>query len=326
MYWLDLAGGYFSNAGILESMKEMKKIGDAGMKYPIEYRPDVALLYSTESAYYLRENSRALTSISSFNLRCNAALAGLSYDQYLLEDILENNFPEYKCYIFINAFAPSPKIMDAINRKLKKNGAYLIWGYAPGMFKDGNISLENMKELTGFEFSIKMEETPLLLKTCDNENPILKGFKDKIFGASSKVGPFFYISGSDSLCLGKMQLSGLTGFALKKMNGWTSVYCAYPGMSPELFRNIFREAGCHIFTEGNDSIYYNGRFIGIYTSSHGRKNIFLPSKTNIYNVFHRKNIAYQTNFFEAELPAAKAELYFLGTEEEWNAFSAKIEN
>lgn len=77
---------------------------------------------------------------------------GAPCDFYLLDDIAHPNLPDYKLYIFPNAWYVTAEQRKSIHKKLARNKATALWLYAPGYLSPEGASVENMKALTGISF------------------------------------------------------------------------------------------------------------------------------------------------------------------------------
>ena len=118
----DLAGGWFDHPGIMEALRKTNLIGKFALTLPGFKRSRVAVLYCAESINRLAISNGTITDVLRNDLRRNLGWSGVTVDQYLLEDILQDNFPEYDCYILPNAYAPGEKVRQAIRNKLMKSG------------------------------------------------------------------------------------------------------------------------------------------------------------------------------------------------------------
>ncbi|MCX6984033.1 MAG: beta-galactosidase, partial [Lentisphaerae bacterium] len=305
MYFLDMNGGWFSNPGILEVIGDFQKIGDASIKFPGSHRPEVAIMYDTDSIYHINENSTPVTQMASLQLRQNLAFAGVNYDQYLLEDIVRDDFPAYKCYIIVNAFAPSKAVRKSVKDKLQKNNSIVVWAYGSGFFDENDkLSAESIRELTGIEYAVEMKEQVLMLKANDNE----------LVGASvSPVGPFAHVVDKNVEVLCKYNDTDKIAVAVKKLNGSVAIAAPVVSLSPKLWRDILGKHGVHIFTDGGDPVMYNGRFVGIHARNDGEKKVVLPQSVNICDAFTGKLIAENTDTVKINMPRGKTELFFLGS-------------
>ena len=308
----DLAGGWFDHPAIMEALRKTNLIGKFSLTLPGFKRGQAAVLYSTESIKRLAEGNNSITVPVRQDLRRNLGWSGITSDQYLLEDILQDNFPEYDCYILPNVYAPSEKVRKAIREKLMKKGKLVIFGYAPGAFREnsGKIDLKAMKELTGITFAC----------APDKFTRTVASGKVK-FGSGGKFGPAFYVNDKSAKALGQFVGTNKVAFASKKLaSGANVVVTMVPEMTPQIYREIFRKNGIHIFTEKDDPVYYDGRFIAIHANSSGKKQLTLPENGNWFDLFRRKKVAENSKNFTIEMERGQTEIYFIGSDADFQLY------
>ncbi|MBQ4329799.1 MAG: hypothetical protein IJC27_08735 [Lentisphaeria bacterium] len=196
IYTCDLTGNSYRNQGLLDTGKILL---DAFKKdfAPAEVRkPEVALLYSIDSLPYLIEKNQEITNASSYLLRISTGKSGAMTDAYLLEDIQLDKFPvsQYKCFVIVNGFYLKPEIRKAIEEKLCKNGATVVFTPGAGIFKDNKLSAENMKALTGFDFQPTGKKMPFAPVDMGNKPYVEKKYPDcrKIYLSTTELTPALY--------------------------------------------------------------------------------------------------------------------------------------
>ena len=74
---------------------------------------------------------------------------GVAYDSYDLADIGDPRLPDYKVYVFPNAFTLSEAQRETIKQKVRRAGKTAIWLYAPGYYRNGEGAAVHIEELTG---------------------------------------------------------------------------------------------------------------------------------------------------------------------------------
>ena len=308
----DLAGGWFDHPAIMEALRKTNLIGKFALTLPGFKRGQAAVLYSTESIKRLAESNNTITVPIRQDLRRNLGWSGITSDQYLLEDILQDNFPEYDCYILPNVYAPSEKVRKAIREKLMKKGKLVIFGYAPGAFREnaGKIDLKAMKELTGITFACAPDKFTRTVASA--------GVK---FGSGGKFGPAFYVNDKSAKAMGQFVGTNKVAFASKKVaSGANVVVTMVPEMTPHIYREIFRKNGIHVFTESADPVYYDGRFIAIHANSSGKKVLTLPENGNWFDLFRRKKVAENSKSFTFEMERGQTEIYFIGSDADFQRY------
>jgi hypothetical protein len=252
IYTCDLTGNSYRNQGLIDTGKLMNDLFRENFNPAKIRKPEAALLYSIDSLPYLVENNSEITNASSYLLRINTGKSGAQCDTYLLEDILENNFPadQYKCFVIINGFYLKPEIRRAIENKLCKNGATVVFTPGAGIIKDKKLSPESMKEVTGFDFVKVDEKIP---------------FKPA-------------------------ELTGIRAYVEKKYSNHRKIYLSSTQLTPELYREIFADSGVHIWITSNDTVTTNGTVCFIHAASAGEKEIFLPFPAEVTDLITGKKI------------------------------------
>ncbi|MFZ2641189.1 MAG: hypothetical protein WA117_09355, partial [Verrucomicrobiia bacterium] len=207
--------------------------------------------------------------------------SGAPWDFCLLSDIGDARLPDYKLYVFLNAFRVDAARREAILRKLKRNNATALFVYAPGYFDAEGVSLNNMRSLTGIHIA-KDDAEGVPQVTLDG---------DIVVGAKNlKVSPLFYADDPDAQVIGRLVGSQRAGLVVKKMDGWKSVYSAAMALPPSLMRRIAREAGVHIWLESDDALYTDGQFLGVHAATDGAKRVLLPSNCTAANAITGKDV------------------------------------
>ena len=78
--------------------------------------------------------------------------------------------------------------------------------------------------------------------------------------------------------------------------------------APEL-RSLWRKAGVHIYADSDDVIYAGNGWLSLHTANGGRKQISLPSLSNIINPLNGKTVAESTTSFEVEMAAGETRIF-----------------
>jgi hypothetical protein len=99
---------------------------------------------------------------------------------------------------------------------------------------------------------------------------------DKPLGADHAVAPIFYADDPEARVVGRLQGSNRAGLVVKRRDGWTGVYSAAMTLPPGLLRNLAREAGVHLWSETDEALYTDGRFLSLHASADGDKVLYLP--------------------------------------------------
>ena len=100
---------------------------------------------------------------------------GAPFEQLLLEDLARPDLPAYKLYVMANCFYLSNAERALVDRVVKRNGATVLWIYAPGYLDDRTASLANMHALTGIRFGMSDVHDELNVALTDFDHAITSG-------------------------------------------------------------------------------------------------------------------------------------------------------
>lgn len=267
---------------------------------------EIALIYDEESTKVI-SNASTKALIPYFR-DYELARIGAGVDQYYHDDMSLSNMPDYKLYVFFNTFVLNDSERKAILTKLQKNNATAIWIYAPGIINpdyDPKFDVENMNQLTGFDFAMEMGVFNPKYKFNNIHHPISQGLDPhKLFGYESSpyynnivMGsgqpvhynfPLFYIKDKDAEILANYAESGHPAVAFKRADGYNSLYHGSKIISHELVRSVAKYAGCHIYSDNDNVVYASDSFLTVHASYSGECKIKFKELTSPYEVYEKK--------------------------------------
>ena len=151
--WWFLLGGNasFSSPEMMESIKigaeeEFRTLATA------KWRPAEVAVFTAADEYA----TSYCTHAKEFRLQCKEYLhrhilpaCGVPFDSYELSDIGDSRLPDYKIYLFPNAFTLSEEMRKKIKEKVRRAGKTAIWVYAPGYYRNGIGDKANVEDMTG---------------------------------------------------------------------------------------------------------------------------------------------------------------------------------
>jgi hypothetical protein len=278
--WFDMAGGWFSDPQILSQMRRAMAISQASLSGRQPFAPEIGVFVDPESFFWMRPTMANAALV--LNQVVTMPQSGAPWDFCLFEDIGEPWMPDYKFYIFLNAFYVDAAHREAIHAKLRHNGATALFVYAPGYLSSQGESLEAMQALTGIKLAKEDREgRPQIL--LDAADPWAQGLPaDKPLGAEHlTVAPRFYATDPQARVAGRLIDGGQPGLVAKKQDGWTSIYSAAMQLPSGLIRSLARSAGVHVWLESDDALYTDGQFLGVHAAADGEKTIRLPRKSKV---------------------------------------------
>lgn len=321
IWWLVNKGAVLTDLepAFTPMLKHFQEIGEFVLQTDRTLSAEIAVLLDDESFFY-----QTVKNDLDFPLIFKQRLTGLArmgapYDVYLLDDFLQGSLRPYKLYIFLNAFRLDDSRREALKKELRRDGRVAVWIYAPGYINE-TFGLENMADLTGFQFAKNEHPWPSYLYFSQFEHPITANLtQDLIWGTDSRLGPQFYIDDSDAEILGQVVFAQGTckpGFGIKTFSEWTSIYCAVPNIPAPVLREMARFAKVHLFGEKGDILYATSNLLGVHTLSGGGRTFYLPKNVEVvYDLFEKKVIAKNVGRFHVSLTPATTSLYYTGRED-----------
>lgn len=306
-WWFDQhhGGGRYKSEVCYKLIEKQQKI--ARYAYSLDRRKgcEVACIYDVDSMAISSHQTctESIKVMKNYEMNC----VGVPFDQYFLDDIAD--IPDYKLYIFFNAYSLSDEKRKKIKEKLTKNHATALWMYAPGLInpdKDKKIDPRHMEEITGIRMGMRNEKYGAKFKLSDMTHPITSALeKGHVYGQLDKplrmnsnsyqehqtpsyLYPLIYADDKDATVLGRFCNTKLPAFVIKECDDFISVFCGTKLLQGEVIRSIARFAGCHIYTEGNDVLYANRNFITIHAARAGCKHIKLRECCHPYELYEER--------------------------------------
>ena len=289
--FFDMAGGWFSDPTLLSQMGLARRTMQDSLATRRPFAAEVGLFVDPDSFYWMRPTVAQTWLVQS--PLAHQPQAGAPFDYCLLDDINQPWMPDYKLYVFLNAFHLTPAQRDAIETKLARNHATALFVYAPGYFGDGDDPVTAMTRLLGFRVVSDPAEgnTQALL---DAASPLAQGVDvSKPVGREWKAAPVFFVDDPSATVHARLASNGKPAVVSKPRNGWTCYYSATLDLPPTVMRNLMRQAGVHLWADTDDALYADGCFVALHASAEGAKTIHLPRGTALRRVITGQPVSAQ---------------------------------
>jgi hypothetical protein len=149
-WWFDMhpEGGWYNHPQFIELFKRQQEIARFAYQHDRTKKNEIALIYDQESTRYASQQT--LFDLCHWFRVLELSRIGAPVDYYFTDDLALLNMPDYKLYIFINAFYLSDEKREIINKKVKKNGQVALWLYGQGFInpdRKPKLSKDNISEL-----------------------------------------------------------------------------------------------------------------------------------------------------------------------------------
>lgn len=235
-----------------------------------------------------------------------AGRMGAPYDMYLLSDLADPKLPEYKLYVFLNAFILDAPTRAAIEAKVKRAGKTAVWVYAPGYVTATGFDEQAMAALTGLAIRAGTEPMPCEL-TLAGSHPITAQ-APRTRQEKWTLAPSFAVADPAATVLATT--AGKPTLAVREFPSWRSVYSALP-LKRELLQGLCRYAGVHVYSDSFDPFFANAGYATIHTATAGTKRIALPAAADVSELVTGQELGKGVRTIEAGLPAGVTRIYRL---------------
>ncbi len=264
--------GWWDNPTYLASMKTEKTFFEKRLTAPYRSDADVLYVWSQDVFYYLKSAPLPIT-VNVLDHSIEQALRSGTVGDHIYDfDLNLVNLNQYKAVVFMNVYKLTNEQRKFIQEKVAKNGRTLVWNYLTGFTNGQQLDLNFVKSLTGMTIE----------RFNYNQPPVVKFIKPAYeYKFSGPVAPLVVINDREAQTLAELQTTQQVIVARKKSPDFTSVFCSLPLNGTDGFRELFREAGCHIYNEQNDFTYANSGLIMLHTKDGGKRIIRLKNGKSV---------------------------------------------
>lgn len=336
-WWFDQhsGGGRYQAEEIYALFKQQQQIAKKIYEDKSAVKKNqIAFIYDEESIHAISNISTK--EIVEYFRNYEIARIGAGVDQYFHNDMRYEEMPDYKLYIFFNTFVLTSEEREVIKKKLAKNNAVAVWVYAPGVINpdsDKKFDKGYITELVGMDMEQLNERWNSKFKPVEGCK-VLSGLdEDKYYGTKDRplnnnilvsqreiktyICPVFYPTDEDAEILARYSGNNLPAVAMKKLDGYTSVYYGSKVLQADFVREIAKYAGVHIYSDEDDVLYVGNGLLTIHASYSGKHKITLPSDYRLIDAYEGKDYGL-TNVLELQMKLGETLSFYINEKEKEN--------
>ena len=277
LWWMDLWGrGWFSGDDMWNYLGKLDGIYKDALVPAPRFSPEIAVIVDDGGLLEL-STSREIPLALLTGFRDELYRIGASSGYYYLGDLLSERVPEAKLYIMVDCFRLSDSARSAIQKRLSRTGASVLWMWAPGIVDAGIADPANVAKTVGMELS----------------QIAGGGGKIRIDGAApydaghGVLSPSFAVADPAAVPLADY-VGGGVAVAAKRVDGRMRFYSGVLDLPSSLLRRIAVSAGVHIYVRSDDIVMAGNEMISIHAVTDGEKTIFLPHRSELENLLTGK--------------------------------------
>lgn len=259
LWWFDFLGGYYASPALEEELKLQMNVLKRLSEVPHHSVSEIAAFVDPLSFHHMKDQTPIAHELVAKN-RDGLNECGAPYDFFNQNDLPYINHSQYKMYVFFNALEITDEVKKYIKEKLSDKT--VIWVYAPNLYSGGTEEVCDIK-----------------LQKINDPNAKIE-YKGSVFGFSDPTEPLFAAKDDSAQILARY--TDGTPACAKKGN---SVYIATGNVPHQMWRDIAREAGVHIYSETDGALYVDSRSIGRQTMHEEDITIKLPFDCELEELF-----------------------------------------
>jgi len=329
-WWMDLTDqGWFDAPEAVEPIRRLKAIEERLQEMDRQSFGEIAFIVSQGSLMFQAPRAGLHNTTLQMFRQWHLSRLGAPFEQLMIDDLDRPDVPSFKLYIMANLFYLSDEGRTLIDRVVKRNGATVLWIYAPGFLDDHSASLANMQALTGIKYGMEDIAGELNVSITDFSHPITKdlpqgyGYGTGIdrdqylrppkieYLPETVVSPAFYADDSDARVLGIAQSTCQPGLVVKDFGNWLSIYSTAPLLPWQLLRNIARQAGVHIYDDQGDMVWANNTFLAVYSQTDGQRTIRFPRSVTVEDAYEGSKLGTGITSLNLDMSLWETRLFFI---------------
>jgi hypothetical protein len=264
------SSGHWDHPRFHDELRRLRGIAAAHAK---SYAPtaDALFVFDTEYLYGFKNRWNPINENLIDRLPALAYRSGVAFDTVLLSDLPKVDLSRYKAVVFANALQMTAEQRTFVRERVARGGRHVVFAYLPG-YSDGQRLDEKFSiEVTG----IRQKRVRWAGKGDPKIVVDAPGFPRASFTLEDPVEPMTVVDDAAAQPIGRAEGTNQVVIARKKLGDATSWLGTLSLHEPQLLREIFRDAGCHVYDDGGDSVIAGSGLVIIHSLTGGDRTIRL---------------------------------------------------
>ncbi|MHB9134458.1 MAG: hypothetical protein ACYDBB_25580 [Armatimonadota bacterium] len=315
-------GGYFDHPLVQEhGIQPCTRLLDAAPNWPHrETEHAVAMIIDDTSPWY-EDGTSGYQNLACFWQRViGLAHCGIPYRIYLFSDLLKENMPDYRCYLFLNLFKMDEERMDLLRRKVFRDGRMAIFGPASGITDGDKLGAEWATRLLGVEMELVRKHAPRRV-IVQGPHPIAQALPaSTIYGDSQPYGPILIPAENAVETAGAESLGWATTFwginrpgLLVKDHGTHKIAWSVAVPLPaNLLRELARYGGCNVWCEEDDVILASDSIAAVHSVKAGSRTLHFPTPRTVWNLLTGEKLGDGLREITVHITPPQTSIFYFG--------------
>jgi hypothetical protein len=309
-WWYDMSGGWFNDPSIMEAVQESVDAYKLDLKDDNFPRADVAVFTDEASIDYINPQSAPNIRYAALgNQVVEMNSSGVPFHLYLQSDISNPKLPDYKMYVFLDAYHLTADDWNAI-QKLRRNGKTICFIHAPGVESQKLLGVKNaaaaIEKITGITVADNGEARSGL--EPDAKSTFKGG--DLISYANIPL-PTFTVDDAKAQVVADYVFNHKPAVAMRDFGSWKSVYFGGVGIDAFFFNALARQAGAWVAAPAGNAVYANQHFLTIHAMYPGEKTVQLLQPSKVTDLADGKVLSSKTQTLNLNMQRGETRWFYL---------------
>lgn len=224
-----------------------------------------------------------------------AARSGLPLQVCMIGDVLAGSAPQARFYLFPDLLTIAPEDGNRLGDQVARDGALLVWVYAPGAITEDLLTGRPMSYLTGIKLTLLDSRGPLQVRVEAFGSLPGSGLNAPLTYGLAEGAPRFFCADPAVEWLGTLVEStrrpvrdedrpAYCGLALKRFAACTSVFSAAPLLPPEVLRGLAGRADLTAWADGRAGSWFGPGIAILEGATDGPRHLSLPERATLVDL------------------------------------------
>lgn len=328
-YYMDLCTDWFADPAMGPVLERQVRAWQEALAWPHETVPGIAVIIDDQAVLETNGAGNYASEAVLWQIRQGLARCGVPYRVYLLEDLTLPQFPAHRVFYFPNLFRFTPERRLLLEQRVLRDGNVVVWGPGSGISDGTTVGTGSVKQLTGFDCELIPANFSHRVSIDNFAHALTAGLAaDCGYGGPLGYGPLLVPKDGASLGLALTKQGRIySGLAVKDFGkgprgayqgkdalgagDYASVFTTAVPLPADLWRNLARYAGAHVWCDTNDHVLADRSVVALHSVQSGEKIIQLPKRCTVSDVATGKVIAKRTREVRFALNAPETRVFHL---------------
>jgi hypothetical protein len=309
-WYMDLGGtGWLNGKDLWDNIGRLQQFYREHLAEPAQWAPDVAVIVDEDSPKYATSTIQLHCPLV-YEMRSQYFRMGAPFGIFLLSDLVAGNVPPAKVYFFANCYRLDARQRETVLQATR--GKTAVWFYGGGFLSD-TASDANMIQMTGLQLKRGAPETGAVVPVVPDVGgvlPTLAAGLTEPFRNQTTLDPLWVVDDPGAEIVARYP-SAAPAVASKQTDAGPRVYIGALHCPAKLLRNILAASGVHVYSDSDDVLLTDGRFLSITATSAGVKHLKFPRVCTLTDVLDDQTAFRDVKEIDLDLAFGETRMFYL---------------